>query len=41
MDSIEDILKAAAKLAKGEKLELKIKHNGEKKTVVIELGKGL
>ncbi len=41
VDSIEDILKAAAKLAEGEKLELKIKHNGEKKTVVIELGKGL
>jgi hypothetical protein len=41
VDSIEDILKAAAKLSEGEKFELKIKHNGEKKNVVIELGKGL
>jgi serine protease DegQ len=41
VDSIEDVLKAAAKLAEGEKLELKIKRHDTKMDVVIELGKGL
>jgi hypothetical protein len=40
VDSVEDILKAAAKLAEGEKLDLKIKRDGNKKNITVELGKG-
>ena len=41
VEKIEDILKAVSKLGEGDKLKLRIKRDGEKKELTIELGKGL
>jgi S1-C subfamily serine protease len=41
VESIEDVLNAVSKLGEGDKLFLRIKRDGEKKDLTIELGKGL
>jgi len=41
VERIEDVLNAASKLNEGDKLFLRIKRNGERKDLTIELGKGL
>jgi serine protease DegQ len=41
VDSIEDVLNAVGKMGEGDKVLIRIKRDGEKKDVTIELGKGL
>jgi len=41
VDSIEDVLRAVRKLNEGDKVKLRVKRDGEKKEVTVELGKGL